>query len=135
MVDFESFATLSRVQCHPERSEPASEVEGSATRGVERFGSRILRKLSRCEPANSRDNCHPERRIRSFKCSGCASARRKLRMTFKLCRTRTYGTLYLAAAAIGGVGAGSGDLPGRSRQSATPADLGRPAAGPSFHPQ
>src|SRR5437879_1110136 len=77
------------VQCHPERSEPASEVEGSAPRGVERFGSRILRKLSRCEPANSRDNCHPERRIRSFKCSGCASARRKLRMTFSLCRTRT----------------------------------------------
>src|SRR5437588_12616352 len=26
------------VQCHPERSEPASEVEGSATRRVERLG-------------------------------------------------------------------------------------------------
>src|SRR5712671_2248918 len=26
------------VQCHPERSEPASEVEGSAPRGVERLG-------------------------------------------------------------------------------------------------
>src|SRR5947209_10276930 len=33
------------VQCHPERSEPASEVEGSAPRRVERLGSRILRKL------------------------------------------------------------------------------------------
>src|SRR5205085_8302513 len=30
--DFESFEPYHRVQCHPERSEPASEVEGSATR-------------------------------------------------------------------------------------------------------
>jgi hypothetical protein len=96
VVDFESFESYTEVKCHPERSEPASEVEGSATCRVERLGSRILRKLSRCEPANSRDNCHPERRIRSFKCSGCASARRKLRMTFSLCRT-----LNLRAAVLG----------------------------------
>src|SRR5436305_4837576 len=59
VVDFESFEPYQEVQCHPERSEPASEVEGSATRRVERSGSRILRKLrmtfSPCTTRNLRD--------------------------------------------------------------------------------
>jgi len=37
-VDFERFEPYTEVNCHPERSEPASEVEGSAPRGVERLG-------------------------------------------------------------------------------------------------
>src|SRR5438067_13040942 len=36
---------------------------------------RILRRLSRCELANSHASCHPERRIHSSRCSDCVSAR------------------------------------------------------------
>src|SRR5947209_1923549 len=38
LVESQKLRAHKRAVCHPERSEPASEVEGSATRGVERLG-------------------------------------------------------------------------------------------------
>src|SRR5437879_2046861 len=70
--------------CHPE----GGTTEGSASRLRPKV--RILRKLSRCEPANSHEDCHPERRIQSFDVlrlrlrTGASSAAVSLRTAMKI---------------------------------------------------
>src|SRR5437868_5524751 len=68
------------VQCHPERSEPASEVEGSAPRRLERLGrgSFASSHALRAPPGMKMPPKRPPRDL----------FHRKLRMTVSLCRTR-----------------------------------------------
>src|SRR5881275_3101682 len=65
------------VQCHPERSEPASEVEGSAPRGLERVGrgSFASSHALRAPPGNENAPEAP---------AALTLFHRKLRMTFTL---------------------------------------------------
>src|SRR5437764_14625414 len=83
VVDFERFEPSHGVQCHPERSEPASEVEGSAPRRVERLGrgSFASSHALRAPPGNENAPKPPPRDL----------FHRRLRMTLHLGGPETSG--------------------------------------------